>query len=219
MRPTGGTRLAIQVACLVLPWALRRRAYQALFGWEIHPTARIGASLVDVDMVRMGPDASIGPFNVFHRLRLVDLAEEVVIGRYNWFRVADAVLEHPDTRASLVAGRQVVITQFHFIDVSGGLDLGRLAVIGGVRSTILGHQPDTRRVRQQPVANSLADRAMLASAVAMAPGTHLAENVVVAMGSSIRGKLDEESRIYAGNPARPVADVPEAFVTRETNEG
>ena len=68
-------RRLLALLLAVLPTSsLKRRLGGLFFDWDIDPTAHIGPSLILVPKLRMGPGASIGPFNVmrgFHgRLRL-----------------------------------------------------------------------------------------------------------------------------------------------------
>jgi serine acetyltransferase len=57
-------RRALALLMIVLPSSLKRRLGRLIFGWEIHPTAYIGPSVILVPRIVMGPGARIGPLNV-----------------------------------------------------------------------------------------------------------------------------------------------------------
>jgi hypothetical protein len=61
-------RKAVALLMLALPARLRAELARKVLGWDIDPTAYIGRSVIMVTHVRMGPEASIGPFNVIRGL-------------------------------------------------------------------------------------------------------------------------------------------------------
>jgi acetyltransferase-like isoleucine patch superfamily enzyme len=198
-------RAALSLGSAVLPWGLRRRLLHGLLGWALHPNARIGFSIVDVEDLRLGDGACIGNANFISRLRTLHLGPHAQIGKLNWIRVATALAPQGAQEApgELVMGDAAGMTGQHFIDCSGGLYLGAGSMLGGCRTTIMTHQIDVAARRQRGLPTYIGDRALIASNCTICPGTSLGAGSLVAMGSNARGACVEQGVVYAGNPARP----------------
>ena len=63
------------IILLLLPQRLKHAYARRVLGWDIHPTAYIGRSLIQVRKVTMGPHASIGSLNVFRDVDELRMAE------------------------------------------------------------------------------------------------------------------------------------------------
>src|SRR5919106_1468176 len=115
-------RRLLALLMVVLPSALRRRLGRAVFGWDIHPTAYIGPSLILVSKLTMGPGSSIGPLNVLRGLEELRLEEGAKIAERNWvsgFPLGFQAFEHSANRhPALILGRYAEITVGHKIDCS-----------------------------------------------------------------------------------------------------
>ena len=68
-----------------LPSWMKPQLARWLFGWDVHPTAYIGRSIILVNRVcPWGPMSSIGPFNVIRDLEELRLGEGASIASRNW---------------------------------------------------------------------------------------------------------------------------------------
>jgi acetyltransferase-like isoleucine patch superfamily enzyme len=196
-------RALIQVLLLVVPWRIRRPLLARLCGWAIDPTARIGLSMVDVHDLRMAPGSHIGNFNLVGRVHRLWMGRSSMIGNFNWVRAATVIANQSvdEGPRALYMGDHSGITGQHFIDCSGGLYLGQGTMLGGCRTTVMTHQIDVATRRQHGHRTVISDRSLIASNCRVAPGTQLARESLVAMGSLARGELLEPRSLYAGNPA------------------
>jgi acetyltransferase-like isoleucine patch superfamily enzyme len=198
-------RAAVTLITAALPWSIRRHLLQRLFGWALHPNARIGFSIVDVEDLRLGDGAHIGHANFISRLRRLHMGSGAQIGKMNWIRVATALApqDEGDAPGELLMGDASGMTGQHFVDCSGGLYFGAGSMLGGCRTTIMTHQIDVPARRQRGHATYIGDRALVASNCTICPGTSLGAASLIAMGSNARGACVESGVVYAGNPARP----------------
>ena len=131
-----------------LPASLRRLVGIKVFGWDIHPTARIGRSIIAVRHVSMGPEANIGPFNVFRNLDELRLAEGASIGGRNWISahpLTETVSTPSGHSSSLTMGEWSKITVGHEIDCTERVEIGDHAGIIGFRCQVLTHSMDLMR--------------------------------------------------------------------------
>src|SRR4051812_48272127 len=113
-------RRLLALLMVVFPSSLKRRIGRVVFGWDIHPTAYLGPSLILVPKLTMGPGSSIGPLNVVRGIEELRLGEGARIAERNWvsgWRLGVEHFEHsPNRRPALILGRHAEITVGHKID-------------------------------------------------------------------------------------------------------
>ena len=215
---TSRARLVALAATALLPRRLKRLVYQGLFGYLIHPTARIGLSLLNAGEVVIGANVVIGHGNAVHRVGRFRCGEGVRIGVLNVFRGGDEIdigdnvdilrtnefnsIPNPivsgPTDPRLILGAGAFIAAGHKIDFTDRVTIGERAIIGGRYSSLWTHN------RQATGPITIGERTYLGSDVKIAPGVTIACRCIVALGSVVAGNLDNESQLYAGVPARPV---------------
>jgi len=123
--------LATQLTLIGLPWTLRRRLLNKLFGYAISKEARIGLSIViPFERLAMGPGARIGHLNLIRGMDAVILDPSSAIGHLNWIYGIPTYFHHlahePDRVAQLVLEEGAVITCRHMVDCGiGGPPSGR----------------------------------------------------------------------------------------------
>lgn len=208
-------KLAVAVALLVLPNRLRRLVANRLLGWEIHPEAYLGRSLVVAKKVVLGPQSSIGPWNVIRNLDELRLERGATIATRNriWAHpLSEVVFAHVrDRRAALILGPYAKITDAHEIDCSDRVELGKHAALAGFRSQILTHSLDLVRDRQTTSPVELGERCAVMSGCLLLSGTRVPARSIVSAGSVVTTKLSRELTFYRGNPAEPVRTLPETL--------
>jgi acetyltransferase-like isoleucine patch superfamily enzyme len=213
----------------LLPWLprrLRTAVARRLLGWEIHPTARLGRSVVDVRRLTMGPGAAIGPRNLITGLEELTMGPESRIGGGNrivGFFDGMAMFhgDHP-RRSALLMGAYAIITTDHKIDCSDTVELEPYAVLGGFGCVVLTHSLDLRTNGWRIAPLRIGDHSIVLSGCTMFVGASVAPRVIVAAGSVIAAPLEQEATLYQGNPAVAVRelDLSEyAFLTRPGHYG
>jgi acetyltransferase-like isoleucine patch superfamily enzyme len=218
-------RLAWAVLMIVLPSSLKRRLANRLLGWDIHPTAYLGRSVVLVKHLSMGPGSSIGPLNVIRHLEELRLDEGASIATRNWITGyplgTDVFAHNPDRDPSLYVGKHSMITVGHDIDCCDRVTIGEHSAIAGFRCTILTHSLDLVRDRQITGPVEVGDHVAVMSGCTLLSGTRVPSRTVISAGSVVATKLAQELTFYRGNPAEPVRSLPETlgFFTRGTIEG
>jgi acetyltransferase-like isoleucine patch superfamily enzyme len=199
---------------LALPARLRAELARKVFGWDIDPTAYIGRSVIMVGHVTMGPEASIGPFNVIRGLDELRLGRGATIGTRNWIQthpIARRVIEAQGQShdPSLIMGDWAKITVGHEIDVTDLVKIGEGAGLAGYRCQVLTHSLDL--VRNQQVASpvEIGDYTGIMSGCILLAGTRVPSRCIVSAGSVITTKLTKEQTFYRGNPAEAVRELPD----------
>src|SRR5690348_4658547 len=125
----------------LLPGSGLKNRFLRIFGHDVAASARIGPLLaVNVGRAVIGENATIGPLNLFRRVRLLKVGDGASIGSLNTISAHPAFQAmHPDV-GCLVMGSGAIITSRHNIDCSGNVALGDMSGIAGQRTTILSHE-------------------------------------------------------------------------------
>jgi acetyltransferase-like isoleucine patch superfamily enzyme len=159
-----------------------------------------GNLVLRVGHLSIGAHARIGVLNVLRG------GDEISIGRYvdilrrnELTSIVDPDLgpdpaTTPDPR--LAIGDGSVVTDGHRLDFTDRIELGRRVIIGGRASSLWTHN----RQRTAPI--RIGDRTYVGSECRMAPGSALPARSLVALGSVVSGRLEQETSLIGGVPAR-----------------
>ncbi|PWW21890.1 carbonic anhydrase/acetyltransferase-like protein (isoleucine patch superfamily) [Geodermatophilus normandii] len=215
-------RTLLAASCVLLPGGLRRFVHVRLLGHDLHPTASIGRSVVDVDHLVMGEGARIGHLVLVRGCEEVRLGAGAVIAMLVWVnsvRADKGYFTGQPRRPALVMGEKSLITVMHFIDACDLVELADYAAIAGFGSIVQTHAVDIERMRQATAPIRIGDHSLVASRVLLLPGAVVPDRAVVAAGAVV-GRALEGHHLFAGVPAKPVRDLdPEqAFFVRETSQ-
>jgi acetyltransferase-like isoleucine patch superfamily enzyme len=201
-----GFRLFICLGSSLLPWALRRRLLNGLFGWDIAEDARIGFSAISAERVQLGPGSRIGHFTVCRGLENLVVGPNAIIGKANW--ITGSLRGGPyfgdDRSPELVLERDASIAGQHVIDCTDQVYLGQFATLGGWRSQVLTHAIDFESNRQTCAPVLVGEYSFVGTQVVVLPGATIPPRSVVAAGSVVVSGLAEERVTYAGAPAKRI---------------
>lgn len=206
-------KFLLRLCVVLLPWFLRRRVLTTCFGYEIHPTARIGWSWIFPEKLVLGAGAHIGHLNVALRLARIELGAHALIGRNNWItgypRGDTRHFAHCATRdPSLALGAHAAITKGHHFDCTDRIEIGAYTTIAGYRSQFLTHSIDVVANRQDCAPITIGEYCFVGTAVVVLGGARLpARSVLGAMALLNRAQM-EPGWLYAGVPAVPVKALP-----------
>jgi serine acetyltransferase len=208
-------RLAWACSMFVLPSRLRRLLGRLIFGWDIHPTAYLGRSVIVVPHLTMGPGSSIGSFNVIRDIEELRLSEGASIGtrnRISGFPLTSEIFKHSPARfPSLILGRHAMITVAHEIDCSDRVELGDFSSIAGFRSTILTHSLNLVLDRFVTAPVEVGARSAVMTGCTLLSGTRVPPRSIISAGSVVNTRLTAELTLYRGNPAEPIRSLPDTL--------
>jgi acetyltransferase-like isoleucine patch superfamily enzyme len=199
----------------VLPSRLRRLLGRLVFGWDIHPTAYIGRSVILVPHLTMGPGTSIGPLNVIKDIEELRLDEGASIASRNWITgwpLSSDVFKHSPARyPCLILRKYAMITVAHDIDCSDRVEIGDYSALAGFRSTILTHSLNLVQDRFVTAPIEVGSRSAVMSGCTLLSGTRVPNRSIISAGSVVNTRLGEELTFYRGNPAEPVRSLPDTL--------
>jgi acetyltransferase-like isoleucine patch superfamily enzyme len=162
----------------------------------------------------MGEYALIGHLTLCRPgLELLRLGEGAIVGNLNWLgavplKNSPHFHNQKDRRPELIVHDYAAITNRHSFDCSDTVSIGRYTTFAGVRSIVLSHSIDlvTCQQRAQPV--SIGEYCFVGTAAVVLPGTRLPDYSVLGANSLLNKSYTEPYFLYAGNPARPVKQMP-----------
>lgn len=214
----------VKIFICILPMSLKRMLLQRLYGYEIHPTARIGLSFFYPKKLKMGKNSKIGHFNTAVHLDEVILGEYVSIGRGNWITgfatgTTSRHFKHQPERVSILkVGNHSAITKGHHIDCTSPIIIGNFVTIAGYNSQLLTHSINVYDNRQDSKQITIGDYCFVGTNVVVLGGASLPSYSVLGAKAMLNKQYTEEWKLYGGNPAKPITDIPKdaKYFSRET---
>lgn len=176
-------------------------------GWRVAPDARFRPCVLwAVRSLEVCPGVDVGFGNVFRTLRRVRLGPGSQIGQFNWFSAAarfGTSLDDPLVGSLELAGPSA-LTSRHYLDCSGGVLLGEMSIVAGVRSTFLTHGVDESTVTVSAMPIRIGDRCLVNSASVVMGGVTITSRCVVGAGAVVARDLTDSETLYGGVPARAI---------------
>lgn len=194
----------LSTALGLLPSGRIKNRLLTMSGHRVHPTAVVRpVVLLGGTRLEIGPHATVGALTAFRNVRRVVVSAYAEVGQLNWFSAAPFLVEAStsDTAGELIIGTHASVTNRHYFDVSGGVEVRPFATVAGVRSVFMTHgiNVDKNALETKPIV--VGDHAMVGSTVKLVPGAVVPDRSVIAMGSVVTTGLVETDSFYAGVPA------------------
>lgn len=173
-------------------------------GNEIHPTAHVSpmlllpnARIIAAEQSRIGGLTAV-------RGAVVELGECAELGQLNWISAAPFLVRGADsTHAGILRiAEHASVTNRHYIDVSGGVSVGRYSTVAGVRSTFMTHGIDVASNTLVTSPIIIGEYAMVGGSCDFVLGAVVPDRSIVGMGSVVLRGLEQPGGLYVGNPAK-----------------
>lgn len=197
--------LFLSFLALLPSWA-KRVIYNAVFGYKIHHTAKIGISVILADRLVMGPGSRIGNLNFIKRARLVYIGVGSRVGDRNVIGgspVGSEVRFRQDAkrRRDFVLEKEAAVTSGHHFDCTERIRVGAFSIIGGYSSQLLTHSVHIVSGEQRCSGIDISRYAFVGTRAIILPGATLARGTVVGAGSTVAGVMREKYCLISGVPA------------------
>lgn len=205
------------IISFLFPWNVKRWILQKFFGYEIHPTAKIGISWVLPQHLIMEAHSQIGTLTVCKSLDLIHLKEYAIIGNGNWITgfpsSSTAFFAGYDQREpQLIVGKHSTITNRHLIDCSDSVTIGAFSTFAGFNSQILSHSISIELSKQTASPITIGDYCFIGTNCVLLQDSSLPNYSVLGAKSLLNKKYLEEYTLYAGVPARSIKSLPKEYL-------
>lgn len=221
--PPGMVRdLIVGIVWLLPPMRVKNRLLN-LLGNQIDPTATLWPTVViSCGRFEIGEGATLMPLNIFSGMSLVEIGPSGFVGRLNQVVADRDQPQSGDSAGVLAIGRSGGMTNRHYLNCSGRVELGERSAIGGVRSVFETRDIDIDGRRHGLAGTSLGDAlvgeivigefSMVGASCIVTSGARIPSRSVVGMGSVVVPPASREaarSGLYAGAPAHWIRDLPD----------
>jgi len=189
-------KLLIAIIISIMPInAIRVNLYRLLFGYKIK-NSKIGfATIININSCKLN-NANIGSFNIFTGPFTLVMEEKAHIGFGNTFRcgkwVTDRKFKDMNFKRALKIGKNSSIDNKHYFDIAGLIDIDEGVFISGNHSQFWTHGGDKR---DNDI--TIGKNCYIGSGVMFAPGSGIADNSIVAMGSIVTKKYKKDNTLIS----------------------
>lgn len=215
--------MLLKLFSFFLPWRLRRLALQKWFGYQIHPTAKIGLAWIFPQRLYMEAETRIDHFSVAIHLTEIKMESGSTIGRSNWITgfpvgTSSAHFRHqPDRKPTLLLKKYAAVTKKHHLDCTNSIEIGAFSTVAGYDSQFLTHSINVMDNRQDSAPIRIGDYTFVGTNVVVLGGAVLPDYCVLGAKSLLNKAHEEKWKLYGGVPARPLSNLPAdaKYFTRE----
>jgi len=191
--------------CLIMltPHSIVKNAVLRVLGHNVGKYSKIGINLfLSNKLITLQEHARIGNFNVIRNLNHLQLYDGAQIGNLNWISAAPEFSTQA-MNAKLILHVKSAITNRHYLDASGTIELMDGSAIWGVRSTFMTHGIDPTTWQQNAKKTTIGRESVIGSNSVVIPGTTLPDGCYFGMGSLISGVNYQANTKYVNPKATP----------------
>jgi acetyltransferase-like isoleucine patch superfamily enzyme len=200
----------------VLPWEMRRSFLKKQFGYQIHPSCRIGFSWIFPTRLIMEEGSQIGKLTLCKNIALLHVKAHASIGNGNWITgfplgPSPHFAHEPDRQPQLIVSEHAAITHRHLIDCTNSVTIGKFTTMAGFQSQILTHSIDLEKNRQSSAPVRIGDYCFVGTNCVLLAGSALPDFCVLGAKSLLNKEFSESHQLYGGVPARAIEKVSPDF--------
>lgn len=192
----------------MLPASTMKNRLLSRIGYDIHPSAEIAPIILfKVRMLRIAAGTSIGAWNSFRNLRLVQIGQQCQIGPRNDLRAGaggGAGRRDDSMQGVLHIGDAVFMTKRHTLDCTGGIKIGDWSGLAGRDCFLYSHGYEPRLDDNTSATTEIGRNALVATKSTMAKGAYLPDGSILAMGAILMPGATRTRTVYGGVPAKPL---------------
>ena len=198
--------------CVLLPTRVKVFLYKKVLGWDIHPSAKIGLSLLLCRKLVMAEDTRIAHFTIVKGISLLCMDKSSSLGSLNWVSGFPLITSKHFSRDSsrypmLHIKEHGAITNKHLIDCTDSVTIGRYSTFAGFRSQILTHSIDLKEARQRCSPVEVGNYCFVGTNCVLLPGAKVPNKSILAAGAVLSVELVDEECLYGGVPAKKIKHI------------
>lgn len=205
----------IQIILWVIPWSIRRVLLRWFFGYNIHPKAKIGKSIILAKELILKEYSSIGNFCFCKNIDRLVLGAYTNLGNFNYITGAPTGINThftsvPNRKCELIVGEQTGITSRHYFDCTAGIYIGNFCQIAGYGTTFLTHSIDCVKSRQDATSIRVGNYCFIGLKSTILKGVTIADKLVVGACSLVTKKIEDSEALYGGDPCKFIKKIENA---------
>lgn len=170
---------------------LRIQVYKSLLRYKIGNNVFIGRRcLINCKEVQIGNDVYLGRRNSF-------VCNKLVVGDSTSFIAGNVITGKGDFEI----GNNSRVTYDHYFDVWNSIFIGDRTWVAGKSSQFWTHGSIHTKNNSKSLKILIGDNVYVGSNSNFAPGSHVANNILIGLGSVVNSNFNETFTIILGNPA------------------
>lgn len=187
-----------------LPSSIKCFIYRFFCGWEIGKNAKIGFTYIDAEKVVIGNDVYIGHFNIFQRIKHLEIGNNCYFGKFNQF--SGSTITYPEESGwtrQLILQDKVLFMNNHFIDVAATVKIGSESVFAGRDTHLWSHTMNFK----ENIPNLIPINVEIGAEVYIGSRStillcNIPDRAIIGAGSVVTKTFNPTGRVLiAGNPA------------------
>jgi acetyltransferase-like isoleucine patch superfamily enzyme len=175
-----------------------------MMGHEIGQNVYIGFAILNIKKITLKDGVIIKHFNYFKNLSHLKMLEKSgIYGWGNWLTASKLNNLGNEEFGCLTIGEASIISSRHYLDLPGGITIGKSSMIAGANTTFYTHtlvvDPVVDNINKTIV---IGDHCYVGSHCIILPGAAIGSYTFVGAGSVVtKNFLDQNYVLVAGNPA------------------
>jgi acetyltransferase-like isoleucine patch superfamily enzyme len=165
----------------------------------------------------MDANSQIGHFNVALHLDKIIIGEYSNVARGNWITgfptntISKHFAHQKERESNLIIGQHSAITKNHHIDCTNVIQIGDFVTIAGYASQLLTHSINIEQNIQDSNPIYIGDYCFVGTSSTILGGANLPSYSVLGANSLLNKSYSLSYRLYAGNPAKEIKELPKEF--------
>jgi acetyltransferase-like isoleucine patch superfamily enzyme len=214
----------LMLLSLFFPWEMRRSILQRQFGYQIHPSCRLGFCWIFPSRLIMEEGSRIDHLTLCKNIDLLHMKAHSSIGRGNWitgFPIGPSrhFAAEKDRQPQLTLGQHSAITHRHLIDCTNTVTIGHFTTVAGFQSQIITHTIDIEQSRQTSAPVQIGNYCFVGTNSVLLGGSVLPDFSVLGAKSLLNKNFTETYQLYGGVPARPIQKLSPEYKYFQRTEG
>jgi acetyltransferase-like isoleucine patch superfamily enzyme len=213
-------KVYLSLVAWLLPASRRKNRLLCFLGNDVDPDAQIRPNIV----IGCGPfhidgGAEISSFNLFKNMSRVEMGRNSFIGRFNQISASPSYQRLDGDAGTLVLGAGAGIVNRHYLDCSGQIRVGEMAMIAGIRTIFQSHELDLVENKATVGIIEIGSYSFTSTACVILKGAVLPPKSLLAAGSVLtRPKVGATllPGVFGGTPAKWLRECPDGEWWRRT---
>lgn len=202
--------LLILALVAVMPNRIKCAYYRYVKKATIHPSVRIGISIINAKNIRLSEGVRIGHFNVINNLDDFHLGANAIIRKCNIFNAlsrddkSNSYARDPNRNPSFYLGTESTISAYSYFNCDASITIGSFTALSGRRIQFLTHDIDLKTNKQVIAPIVIGDCCRILTQTIVTMGLTFPDYSTLGSNSVLTKSFSEPYTLYGGVPAKPV---------------
>lgn len=202
--------LLILALVAVLPNRIKCAYYRYVKKATIHPSARIGISIINAKNIRLGEGVRIGHFNVINNLDDFHLGDHALIRTFNVFNALsrddtrNSYARDPNRNPSFYLGEESTISSYSYFNCDASITIGIFSSLAGRRIQFFTHGIDLKTNKQVIAPIIIGNYCRILTQTIVTKGLTFPDYSTLGSNSVLTKSFSDPYTLYAGIPAKPM---------------